>query len=360
MENKKDSKKKKFKKPKSYKIESRFDKKTDKKKREINIIMNEFLKKAGYEKTAQELHAHVLTADLIIIAVGILFLLGYTIVKQNPLYTFIILVIISCTVLFGVVYLASLLLTLGFLDIRIYQRTAQIEEVLPDFLQLTSANISAGMTIDRALWLAVRPRFGVLAKEMEEIAKATTAGEDLETALKDFSKRYDSRVLKESMNLLIAGMNAGGEIGLLLNKISSNIQEIKLMRKEISASVTTYVIFIGAASIVAAPVLYALSVQLLGVVQSIAGSIGTDVASGGASTGFSFSFSADGLSIEDFRIFSMSVLGITAIMSASIISVIKRGNVKAGLKNVPIFLVIALAIYLVSGLILGSLFSSFF
>src|SRR3989338_8223462 len=43
-------------------------------------------------------------------------------------------------------------------DLRIYKRKLDVEEVLPDFLQLTASNINAGMTIDRALWYAVRPR----------------------------------------------------------------------------------------------------------------------------------------------------------------------------------------------------------
>ena len=42
--------------------------------------------------------------------------------------------------------------------------------VLADFLGLTSSNISAGMPIDRALWFAVRPKFGILAREIEEVA----------------------------------------------------------------------------------------------------------------------------------------------------------------------------------------------
>ena len=322
--------------------------------------MEEFLIKAGYNNTPKNLLNKILLYAMIITAVINVATIIYSAILQIPLQSIVLLTILTWTVLFAIIYLLSMLLTFGYLDIQIYKRTSQIEEVLPDFLQLTAANISAGMTIDRALWLAVRPRFGVLAKEMEEIAKATTAGEDLEAALISFSKKYNSRVLKESIHLLIAGLNAGGEIGVLLNKISTNIQEIKIMRKEISASVTTYVIFIGAASIVAAPLLYALSVQLLGVVQSIAGSIGSSTTSSSTGLGFSFSFSSDSLNIDDFRIFSMSILGITAIMSASIISIIKRGNVKSGLKNIPIFLGIAIIIYVASGILLGTLFSGFF
>ena len=47
-----------------------------------------------------------------------------------------------------------------WIDVQIFKRRIEIEEILPDFLQLASSNIKAGMTIDRALWYAVRPRFG--------------------------------------------------------------------------------------------------------------------------------------------------------------------------------------------------------
>ena len=46
-------------------------------------------------------------------------------------------------------------------DLKIFKRKTDIEEVLPDYLQLTASNINAGMTIDKSWWYAVRPKFGV-------------------------------------------------------------------------------------------------------------------------------------------------------------------------------------------------------
>ncbi len=40
-------------------------------------------------------------------------------------------------------------------------------------------------------------------------------------------------------------MESGGEIGELLNKIAINIQETRIRKKEMAASVMTYAIFIG-------------------------------------------------------------------------------------------------------------------
>jgi len=232
-------------------------------------------------------------------------------------------------------------------DLKIFKRKVDIEDVLPDFLQLTASNINAGMTIDRALWFAVRPRFGVLAKEIEMIAKETMSGVDLKLALERFAARYDSTILKRSVSMINEGVEAGGEIGDLLNRIAINIQEQKAMLKEMSANVTTYVIFITFATVVAAPFLFALSGVLIEVVQNLGSALGS-TSNAAASTGIALSFSGTGISQSDFRIFAIVSLILTSLFSAMMISTIKRGNIKSGVKYIPIFIAISLVLYFVA------------
>ena len=239
-------------------------------------------------------------------------------------------------------------------DIRIFKRRIGIEDVLADFLQLTSANIRAGMPIDRALWYAVRPQFGVLASEIEMVAKETMSGEDLEEALKRFSEKYDSLMLRRSINLLIEGIAAGGEIGDLLTKISIDIQESRIMKKELSANVTTYVIFISFATIVAAPLLFALSSHLLFIVSNLM--LKLDVPSG--ITTFSINFSEAGMSIRDFRIFAITCLVITSYFSSVIIATIRKGDIKAGVKYIPIFIFSTIILFLIFSAVISRLFGS--
>ena len=119
-------------------------------------------------------------------------------------YTTIITSIIALWVLvFTVLLFVLWILFYVVVDLKIFRRKITIEDVLPDYLQLTASNIKAGMTIDRALWFAVRPRFGVLAKEIEIVAKETMKGEDLKTALQKFADKYDSILLKRSINYFL-------------------------------------------------------------------------------------------------------------------------------------------------------------
>ena len=337
---------------------SRFDKKKVA-KRKIVPIMNEFLAKIGYEGTARELNKKIFLFDLKLLGgFSIIFLF---IAIRNALFMDVVItwLLIIWTVLFAALYLASILFFMLYLDVQMFQRTKQIEEALPDYLQLTAANISAGMTIDRALWYAVRPKFGVLAVEMENVAKSTLTGEELEVALLKFSKKYDSRMLHESINLIIAGLKSGGEMAVLLSKISQNIKEASLIKKEIAASVMTYVIFIVSATIIAAPVLFALSTELLTVIKQITSRIHLDNTAG-VSGLFSFNFSGDSISIDSFKRFSLLVLVISSSFTAMITSTIRKGTVKDGMRYIPIFIAVSVIIYLIFTTVFGSLLGGIF
>ena len=232
-------------------------------------------------------------------------------------------------------------------DLKIFRRKVDIEEVLPDYLELTASNINAGMTIDRALWYAVRPRFGVLAKEIEIVAKETMGGADLKVALEKFASRYDSIILKRSVSMINEGMEAGGKIGDLLNRIALDIQEQKAMLKEMSANVTTYVIFITFASIVAAPFLFALSGVLINVVQDLGSTLGTTSGAAGR-VGIPLTFSGTGVSQSDFKVFAVVSLALTSLFSSMMISTIRKGNIKAGVHYIPIFMFVSLIIYFIA------------
>jgi len=239
------------------------------------------------------------------------------------------------------------------LDLKIYNRKKEVEEVLADFLLLTSANVRAGMTIDKALWHAVRPRFGILAREIEMVAKRTLSGDDLESALNEFAESYDSVLLKRSVSLLVEGLNAGGEIAGLLNNIALNIQETQIIRKEMSSAVTTYAIFIQFATIFAAPFLFALAGELLKVVSKLSQVV--DVDEGIMSqSGFAFSFGGGGgLVYSDFLIFAMVTLIATSIISNIIVSTIKKGDAREALTSVPGTLAVSLALFFTISHFLG-------
>lgn len=325
-------------------------------KRKNRQILREYLKRSGLEHISEKkVKRNIITLGLVIsgiLTLAVVF--WWFLAEQSGLWALLSFIAIWTAVLAGVILLSWVLLYFA-LDFRIFNRTLQLEAVLPDFLQLTSSNISAGMPIDRALWHAVRPNFGVLAKEIEEVAKNTVAGEDLEKALMTFVSKYDSKLLKRSINILLEGLRAGGEMSELLNKIAINIQETRLMKKEMAANVMTYVIFIGFATVAASPFLFALATVMLKVITTIVS--GMDIGSAG---GFTLNVSSEAISLHDFKIFSSVMVSITSTFSMMIISVIRKGNVKEGLRYIPPFIASGLILYHLSFWAFDTLFSGFF
>ena len=318
-----------------------------------------YIERAGLNIPPQILSKTVFNMCVLINLAISSFLIYHFSVTFGITWTTILLSIATLWVLvFAIIVFIIWVLFYIVVDLKIFKRKVDIEDVLPDYLQLTASNIKAGMTIDRALWYAVRPRFGVLANEIEAVAKETMRGEDLKTALRKFADKYDSVLLKRSISLLIEGIEAGGEIGDLLNKIAINVQESKIMRKEMSANVTTYVIFISFATIMAAPVLFALAGILIKVISNLGSALG-NVGFAGSTSGFGLSFSGSGTSYNDFRIFAIVSLIITSFFSAIIISTIKKGNAKFGLKYIPIFIVVTIALFLIADKVLGKLMEVF-
>jgi hypothetical protein len=236
------------------------------------------------------------------------------------------------------------------------KRKKEIEFVLSDYLELVAANLTAGMPIDQAMWYAIRERFGILAKEIEIVAKKVIGGEDLELALLEFTNKYDSDLLKKSIMLLIEGLRAGGELSGIVNKIAWNIKETQLIEKEIKAEITTYVIFITFASVIIAPFLYALSHRIIIIMGDIIGKVDINTISNGASN-IPLKFSSESIiSASDFKIFIFINLFITAVFASMLVSTIRKGEIKAGLKLIPIFIIVSFALFLIASVILTSVF----
>ncbi len=275
--------------------------------------IKDYIERAGLEVSIQKLSKTFFNIAVLInltISAYLIYYFSVNIFSDLTWFTIAAAMIVLWVFVFVLLVFALWIIFYLAVDLKIFKRKVDIEDVLPDFLQLTASNINAGMPIDRALWFAVRPRFGVLAKEIEMVAKETMSGSDLKTALERFASRYDSHVLKRTVSMINEGVEAGGKIGYLLNRIALDIQEQKSMAKEMSANVTTYVIFITFASVAAAPLLFALSEILIEVVKSLGTTLGstTKMAS---SVGIALSFSGTGVSQGDFRIFAVTSLVLT-------------------------------------------------
>src|ERR1700730_4000192 len=66
----------------------------------------------------------------------------------------------------GAIFIAIVYLIMEY---RIDSRKTKLEEILPDYLQITSANLRSGISLDRAMLLAARPEFGFLSEDIKDM-----------------------------------------------------------------------------------------------------------------------------------------------------------------------------------------------
>lgn len=225
------------------------------------------------------------------------------------------------------------------------KRRKQIEQVLPDALNLISANVESGLTIDRAFLLAARDEFGPLGDDLKEAAMDMFGGKPVEEALEELKKSTNSELFDETLNLLQDGIASGGKVSKLLESSANDVQKSLQLREEIGANVKMYSLFITMASMVGAPLLYGVSVYLTRRSSEMWSSQSIDfdnLPDSGVFTMQEPSFRPD--FFADFAIISIVV---SNVFAALIISEIKNGSVKDGFKYAPIFSIVGIIIYFV-------------
>jgi hypothetical protein len=305
--------------------------------RDVLRDLGDSLKMAGIDSTPESfagvtLFLCFLSALLAVMFSSVLSLPGY------------ISVLVPFVAASAVVLVAYMLIVL-----RIESRKNQVESVLPDFLHIAASNVRAGMPVDQALWFAARPEFGLLSQEIELVAKRTFGGESLGQTLARLSSRFDSPLLHRTVRLIRHGVSSGGQMAGILEDTANDVRRVQLLRKEITASMLMYVIFITFASVIGAPFLYSVSYKLISVLQRIWDQMATKQSM--PNMGFLLPVSP-GISPEQFLWFSLSAILITSVIASFIVSVIQTGSKKEGVKYIPIFGLAGTAVFLIITIIL--------
>ena len=97
--------------------------------------------------------------------------------------------------------------------------------------------------------------------------------------------------------MIIIGLRSGGNVSDLIDRIVKNVKEASFLNKELIASVTSYVIFISVVAVVISPILFALSFNLMQIIQSLGEKLSTS-----SSTGvLSLNFGDNKLNPKDFN-----------------------------------------------------------
>jgi len=259
--------------------------------------------------------------------------------------------------LFFVMFIVIQIVVYAIINIIITNRGRFIEGVLPDALQLISANLRAGMTIDRALMASNRVEFGYFNEQFNIVGKEISTGTEVNEALLNMKNRVRSKKFDKSIELVVEGMRSGGELSRLLSEVAENLVHQKTVEEKIKNSVTTYLIFIGAAVGFAAPMLYGLSTVIVKVIVETFASVEIPPS---ANMPFTINMSDEiAVFLPEFIKFYTKVSLVTLSLTASILlGLIKKGEAKYGLNYIPFIMTLSLVMYYLIATGAGALFAS--
>lgn len=262
--------------------------------------------------------------------------------------------------LFLIVFVTFLFLIMNSAD----SRGAKAEKSLPDALELIASNIKSGLTTERAIFVSALPEFGALSKELINVSKELVAGEKIEQALLGVPRKIKSEVIDKTIWLLVQGIKNGGQISNLLTQMSSDLREENALKGEASANVSMYVILIFVSAAFGAPALYGISSFIVGVLSSQAANVGV---SPEQIAGYATSSPALGLVgipsatiTEEFIVFfSIIALIITSLFASFVLGIISNGKERAGVKYIPVLLIVSLLLFFVVRTLVKGAFGGF-
>lgn len=232
----------------------------------------------------------------------------------------------------------------------------KMEEVFPDFIELMSSNLRAGMTIEKALLISSRKEFAPLDREIALLGKDIITGKEISRALLDMSLRINSEKIRKTIEVIISGIKSGGNISVLLEETAVNMRERAFIEKRAASNVLMYEIFIFFAVAIGAPVLFGLSSSLVQIMTNILSTIPV----GQMPSNAPFTLTKITISVPFVTYLSIAFLAVTSFLASMIIGLVSKGDEKSGLKySIPLIIISTLVFFLVKGL-MATYFSGFF
>ncbi|HIH38946.1 type II secretion system F family protein [Candidatus Woesearchaeota archaeon] len=246
--------------------------------------------------------------------------------------------------------------TLGYFHLffKAEDRTAKIEDALPDALQLVAANIKAGITPFKALKLAARTEFGPLAEEIHIATSKAYGTSSFTDALLGISKRVSSETLERALKLFISALESGGHLAPLLEELSRDIAQNRSLKKEMITNTKTYAVFIMFTIMFIAPLLLSVSIYFITLISSMQSQAGV------ADASFGMGFLAGEVVITPafLTVISIILLFATSMLACMLLGVIKEGKASHGLRTAPIIIVGSLILFVIYRHLISNFFGN--
>ena len=215
------------------------------------------------------------------------------------------------------------------------KRIDELEDNIPDALKYMSTSLKAGSTIENSLKEVSTAEYGPYSEEMATVLRQIREGRSFEDSLKDTAQKSNSQLFQRVSAIIIDARKAGAGLAQVLEAISEDARDVLRIKRERVTRTVMQVVFINAASVVIAPVIF-------GMVLTLVGYISTGIAKSGSMGGMASgrTLDLDALNLL-FSVYIMVAAGFAAVSTG----IMQYGDAKHNLTRLPLLALVAIIIY---------------
>ena len=237
------------------------------------------------------------------------------------------------SVYFQTVVVVSLLVTFTPLIIQNYLeyvRVKAIELFLSDFLRDVAESNRSGMPLEKSIAAAAEGNYGPLTDEMKIVSSQISWGISFDEALLKFSKRIKSKLVQQTVLIVVESYRSGGDIAGILETVSADIRSLKDIEAKRRSDLQVYVIstyfifFLFLAIILVLSKSFVPATPQLNTVAQLVGGTPSKV------------------SEDDFKTFFFHLSLIEAFFAGLVSGQMGEGSITAGFKHSFILIVVTL------------------
>jgi flagellar protein FlaJ len=220
------------------------------------------------------------------------------------------------------------------------RRTRSLETEYPALMRDISLSVKSGMTLKDAISIAAKGQYGALTPAIKQIDSMISWGISSEDALLNFAKKYPTVLIRRTIFTLIEASRMGGQLGDILEGVSTDLEETKALERRRSSETKPYLMVCYVSYFVFLAVILIMSYVFLPMMQEAA-----EVATGGALPGGLGRFA---VSEEDMALYNrlfFNALVIQGFFAGIVTGKIGEGKAVAGLKHSVFFIIVAVIAY---------------
>jgi flagellar protein FlaJ len=124
------------------------------------------------------------------------------------------------------------------------KRVRKADDEFPNLLRDLAQAKRAGLTLIDAFSLTAEGNYGVLTDGLKTLAFHLTWGVSFEDALRMFAKRYPTRIIKRSIEIIIEGYEVGGDVGRILKVAADDVVELRALEKRRTSDMGQYILIV--------------------------------------------------------------------------------------------------------------------